>query len=214
MRWLEALLRILTRAIPAPAPAPAAPRPTMAPLPQPEPVKLEGAPPEPAPGPPAAQAPPDPADLIPDDYWPMLAKIESGNRPYVRAQTSSASGLYQFIKATWINEGGKWGPDTSAAFGGLRPSVEEQTARARSFTAKNARMLVKAGLPINKASLYAAHFLGVMGAIKIIRADVSTPIESVTAAAQRVANPSILGGEKTVADFLSWLHRKTGDWAR
>jgi hypothetical protein len=27
------------------------------------------------------------------------------------------------------------------------------------------------------------------------------------------ANPSILRG-KTVAQFLTWLHKKTGDWAR
>ena len=56
------------------------------------------------------------ANGIPDDYWPMLSKIESGDRPYIKARTSSASGLYQFIKATWLGEGGVWGNDSSRAF--------------------------------------------------------------------------------------------------
>src|SRR5690606_11867312 len=100
------------------------------------------------------------------DYWPMLSKIESGDRPYVKAGTSSASGLYQFIRATWIGEGGKWGPDMSKAFGGLKPSIEEQLARAKTFTAKNAAHLKAKGIPVNKASPYAAHFCGAGMAVK------------------------------------------------
>ncbi len=49
---------------------------------------------------------PDLLSEIPDDYWPMLSKIESGDRPYVQAPTSSASGLYQFIRSTRLGEGG------------------------------------------------------------------------------------------------------------
>jgi len=95
---------------------------------------------------------------IPDDYWPMLAKIESGNRPYIKAGSSSASGLYQFIRSTWIGEGGKWGGDVQQAFGGLKPSEAEQLQRAKTFTEKNASILRAKGIPINRASLYAAHF--------------------------------------------------------
>lgn len=150
---------------------------------------------------------------IPDDYWPMLSKIESGDRPYIKAQTSSASGLYQFIRATWIGEGGRWGSDMSQAFGGLRPSVEEQLERAKSFTAKNAAHLRRVGIPVNKASLYAAHFFGSGTAAKVIGADVNARADHIAGKAATDANPSILRG-KTVGDFLSWLHRKTGEWAR
>lgn len=150
---------------------------------------------------------------IPDDYWPMLAQIESGNRPYVKAGTSSASGLYQFIRSTWLNEGGKWGPDMSLAFGGLKPSVEEQTARAKSFTAKNAAVLAAKGIPINRASLYAAHFFGPGTAAKVIAADVNDRADLIAGPAATAANPSILRG-KTVGQFLTWLHGKTGEWAR
>jgi hypothetical protein len=156
---------------------------------------------------------PQPASDIPDDYWPMLSKIESGDRPYVKAGSSSASGLYQFIKSTWIGEGGRWGGDMSQAFGGLRPSVEEQLQRARTFTEKNADYLRRVGVPINKASLYAAHFFGAGTAAKVIKADVDSRADHIAGKAATDANPSILRG-KTVGQFLAWLHKKTGDWAR
>lgn len=152
--------------------------------------------------------------VIPDDYWPMLSRIESGDRPYVKASTSSASGLYQFIRSTWLAEGGGWGSDSSQAFGGMRPSPEEQLMRAKSFTQKNADALAKAGLPVNKASLYAAHFLGVGTAIKALEGGVNDRIYAHVGQAAIKANPSILGGGKTVADFLTWLHKKTGAWAK
>jgi hypothetical protein len=153
------------------------------------------------------------ADLIPADYWPLLAKIESGNRPYIKAPTSSGSGLYQFIRSTWIGEGGQWGTDPSQAFGGLKPSPEEQTRRAKTFTGKNVAILRAKGIPINKASLYAAHFFGAGMAALVIGADVTARADLLAGPAATNANPSILKG-KTVGQFLSWLHGKTGEWAR
>lgn len=150
---------------------------------------------------------------IPDDYWPMLSRIESADRPFVKAASSSASGLYQFIKSTWIGEGGKWGPDMSKAFGGLFPPAEEQLARAKTFTGKNAAFLAGKGIPINKASLYAAHFFGAGTAAKVIGADVNERADLIAGPAATQANPSILKG-KTVGQFLAWLNKKTGAWAR
>lgn len=155
---------------------------------------------------------PDTSD-IPDDYWPMLSKIESADRPYVKARTSSASGLYQFIRSTWIGEGGQWGSDPEQAFGGLRPTPEEQTARAKTFTAKNAAYLRQHGIPINKASLYAAHFFGPITAARVISANVKSRADQIAGEPATKANPSILR-DKTVGQFLTWLHDKTGDWAR
>lgn len=160
-----------------------------------------------------ATVPALPVGDIPDDYWPILSKIESNDRPYVKAPTSSASGLYQFIKATWIGEGGKWGTTPSLAFGGLRPLPKEQLARAKTFTAKNAAYLNGKGIPINRASLYAAHFFGPYTAATVIGADVNERADVIAGAAATEANPSILRG-KTVGQFLTWLHKKTGEWAR
>lgn len=162
-----------------------------------------------------------PVSDIPDDYWPMLSRIESNDvlyaLPPINKKTgrpySSASGLYQFIQSTWIGEGGQWGNDPFKAFGGLRPTAEEQLARVKTFTAKNAAQLRRAGIPINKASLYAAHFFGAGTAIKVLRAGVDESAEALAGPAATRANPSILRG-KTVGQFLSWLHRKTGEWAK
>lgn len=156
---------------------------------------------------------PDLLSEIPDDYWPMLSKIESADRPYVQAPTSSASGLYQFIRSTWLGEGGAWGPTLRPAFGGLKPSPEEQLARAKTFTAKNAAYLRSKGVPLNKASLYAAHFFGPVTAAQVIMADVNARADLIAGDGPTKANPSILKG-KTVGQFLTWLHKKTGEWAR
>lgn len=153
---------------------------------------------------------PSGSDPIPAGYFELLAKIESGNRPYVKAPTSSASGLYQFIRSTWRGEGGQWGPDMSLAFGGLKPSIEEQRERAHSFTMKNVNALRQAGVPINSATLYAAHFLGVGTAIKMLRAPRDASAAAIAGAAAAKANPSILGGGLTVNQFRQWLERKTG----
>lgn len=149
---------------------------------------------------------------IPESYWPMLSKIESGGRPYVKAASSSASGLFQFIRSTWLGEGGQWGSDSSKAFGGLKPSEAEQLARAKTFTQKNADALKRAGIPISKASLYAAHFLGVGTAIRLLGASDTASAAALAGSSATAANPSILSG-KTVADFKRWLQKKTGETA-
>lgn len=154
-----------------------------------------------------------PSSEIPESYWPMLSRIESNDQPYIQAKSSSASGLYQFIRSTWLGEGGQWGPTLRPAFGGLRPSAEEQLRRAKSFTAKNAAELKRRGTPINRASLYAAHFFGVVTAARVIGADVKASAEQIAGPEATKANPSILKG-KTVGQFLQWLYNKTGDWAR
>lgn len=169
-------------------------------------------------------APPQdlPAVGIPASYWPMLSKIESADRPYVKASTSSASGLYQFIKSTWLGEGGKWGPDMAQAFGGLKPSPDEQTERAKSFTRKNAVYLQGKSIPINRATLYAAHFLGSLTAAAVIGADVKADAAAIAGPAATKANLSIFTRElpdgkrrnATVSEFLTWLKAKTGEWAR
>lgn len=159
-------------------------------------------------------APPAPvpvsADPIPAGYFDILARIESDNRPYVKAASSSASGLYQFIRATWRGEGGQWGPDMSLAFGGLRPSIEEQQQRARTFTMKNVATLRNAGVAINSATLYAAHFLGAGTAIRMLKAPLNASAAAIAGANAAKANPSILGRDRTVAGFRQWLEGKTG----
>lgn len=149
------------------------------------------------------------ADIIPAGYFDILARIESGNRPYIKASTSTGSGLYQFIRSTWLGEGGAWGTEPGLAFGGLKPTVEEQTARARTFTLKNARYLQQQGIAISAATLYAAHFFGAGTAAKVLKAADRDRADVLAGTAATAANPSILRN-KTVGEFKAWLQRKTG----
>lgn len=146
---------------------------------------------------------------IPDSYWPLLAQIESSNNPLAKAASSSASGLYQFTRSTWLGEGGHWGGYADKAFGGLTPSPDEQTARAKTFTAKNAAYLAHAEIPINNATLYAAHFFGPVVAARVIGAARNMRADVLAGSAATAANPSILQ-RKTVGQFLTWLGGKTG----
>lgn len=149
--------------------------------------------------------------VIPTGYFDTLSRIESNNQLYARASSSTASGLFQFVRSTWESLGGTWGSTPGVAFGGLRPSAEQQTSMIQKLTTQNLNILDRAGIAINKATLYAAHFLGAGAASRILKAAPGTPIESVTSAAQRKANPTILKPGSTVADFFAWLQRKTGD---
>jgi len=145
---------------------------------------------------------------IPDDYWGKLSKIESGDRPYVKAATSSASGLYQFLETTWRGEGGQWGDNPNDAFGGLRPHPDEQLARVKTFTAKNAAYLSAKGVIITPATLYAAHFLGSVTAARVLYAADDARADVLAGPAATRANRSILE-RKTVGQFKAWLERKT-----
>lgn len=150
---------------------------------------------------------------LPDNYLPLLAQIESSNNPLAKASSSSGSGLYQFLKATWIGEGGAWGKDAAKAFGGLKPSRDEQSQRAKTFSMKNAVVLTNANVGVNNATLYAAHFLGAGTAVKLLKASDTARADWIAGAGPTKANPSILQG-KTVGEFLKWLRAKTGVVAR
>lgn len=140
-------------------------------------------------------------------YRELIARIESSNRPYIKAKTSTASGLYQFVKDTWITLGGRWGNDSSQAFGGLRPSIEEQNRMFDKLTTQNANALRRRNIPINEATLYGYHFLGPR-VEQVLLAPDNANIRQYVTAKQASANPGILDG--TVRDFKNWLQRKTG----
>lgn len=145
---------------------------------------------------------PPPAPSGPTPYQAATARRESGGDPYAKNPRSSASGLYQFTRSTWVSLGGAWGSDSSKAFGGLRPSVAEQDARFQKFTAGNASGLQRAGLAATSAALYTAHFLGLGGALKVFTAAASTPLANVVGSKVMAANPQLQGF--TIADFRSW----------
>lgn len=142
------------------------------------------------------------------DFLSRLSAAEdpTGN-PYAKNPRSSASGSYQFTKATWTALGGDWGDDPTQAFGGLQPSPEEQTARAQMLTAGNASVLSRAGLAVDNLTLYAAHIFGPGRAARVLAADPATSLASLVGASTAAKNPAL---GKTVSSFTSYLERKVG----
>lgn len=136
---------------------------------------------------------------IPDDYYSKLATIESGNNPNAKSPTSSASGLYQFVKSTFQ----KLGYDWSQVFD---PAVQQEAIE--KLTTQNANALGGAGIAVNDASLYAAHFFGVGTAEKVLGAADGTEVSSLVSSGVINANSFLKG--MTVADFKNWLTKKTG----
>ncbi|WP_202395806.1 lytic transglycosylase domain-containing protein [Stappia sediminis] len=127
------------------------------------------------------------------DYLVRTARRESGFDADAKAETSSASGLFQFIESTWLetvrDSGARHGLGHYAekikltASGkpyvedaglrreilALRDNVEIASRLAGEFTRKNADYLKEAiGRPPSDGELYIAHFLGAHGAERLI----------------------------------------------
>lgn len=136
---------------------------------------------------------------IGQSYYDLLAKIESSNNPNAKAPLGSASGLYQFTRGTWEGLGYAW----DQVF-----NVDLQNKAVQTLTTSNASILSRAGVAINNATLYAAHFLGAGTAVKALSADPSASLQSVVGSKVITNNPSLKG--YSVGDFFGWLKKKTG----
>jgi soluble lytic murein transglycosylase-like protein len=102
-----------------------------------------------------------------------MAKQESGFNPSAAAKTSSAKGLYQFIKGTWEGMVKKYGSKYPVL---QEKGPEDSYANALAgalFIKENSDYLAKSNIPINATTIYAAHFLGPGGAKKLLTADPS-----------------------------------------
>lgn len=118
------------------------------------------------------------------DFLTRLAERESSFNPNARADTSSATGLYQFTDATWLGTLARHGealgvrnalalvrndPDRAL---GLRTDAALNARAAAMLTQDNARSLREVlGRDPNDAELYSAHFLGEAGARRLATAD-------------------------------------------
>ena len=116
------------------------------------------------------------------------ARRESALNPQARAATSSATGLFQFIDATWLDMVARHGPahGLGAQAAALRGGADAQTRReilalrsdpelsarmAAELARENAALLEsRLGRPPSAGELYAAHVMGPSGAARLIAA--------------------------------------------
>ncbi|HMI18857.1 MAG TPA: transglycosylase SLT domain-containing protein [Sphingomonas sp.] len=127
-------------------------------------------------------------------YLMAQAKSESGLNPNAKAASSSASGLFQFIDQSWLGvvkahgaeHGLGWAADAITAKKGggftvdpnmrqavfaLRQQAGPSALMAASYASDNASSLSQTlGRDVNGTDLYMAHFLGLGGATKFLRA--------------------------------------------
>jgi len=129
------------------------------------------------------------------DYLVDVARVESGYNPTAKASTSSARGLYQFTKQTWLatldrhgaNHGMAWAADAIGRDASGRLTVTDPTLRQQIFdlrddptaastmaaalTGDNRDYLEsRIGRGAEPVDLYLAHFLGSGGAAKFLTA--------------------------------------------
>jgi len=127
------------------------------------------------------------------DYLVDVARVESRFNPTAQAPTSSARGLYQFTKQTWLatldrhgaSHGLGWAADAIGRDAGGRLSVADPALRERilglrddpaassamaaALTADNrAELESRFGRPMESVDLYLAHFLGTAGATRFL----------------------------------------------
>ena len=164
------------------------------------------------------------------EYLLKTATRESSLNPEAKAATSSATGLFQFIEQTWLatvkKHGAEHGLDTYAqsieqgadgrykvagsqdrqAILALRKDPQIAAVMAGEMTVDMASGL-KSGLrrPVSSGELYAAHVMGLGGALKLIKAAEADPAARAAdlfpSAAH--ANKSIFYGENGTARSTS-----------
>lgn len=118
---------------------------------------------------------------VPADYLDALARRESGYNPAARADTSSATGLFQFTDGTWLDTVRRHGralgiPDAAARPDAdllrLRTDADLNARAAAVHTRDNAAELQGVlGREPTQGELYAAHFAGPGGARRLLTAD-------------------------------------------
>ena len=116
-------------------------------------------------------------------YLVNQAKAESNFNPSVKAKTSSATGLFQFIKSTWLDmiekHGEKHGisaDQSRSKLLNLRKDPEVASVMAAEFAKDNQSVLdARWGGEVGQTELYFAHFLGAGGASEFLSAHDRNP---------------------------------------
>lgn len=145
---------------------------------------------------------------------------EYGDGSKYKNDNSSAAGAGQFIASTWLAMFKKYFPDKAE---GLVQTMGETAAKqyildlrkdqqlsktmVEFYIKENSAILQKAGVAVNDASVYLAHFLGPQGALKLLKASPETPVADLLGQDVIAANKSVLDG-KTVEQVLAWSQQK------
>lgn len=156
-----------------------------------------------------------------DGLVDRIINVESKNRFNATNKSSSASGLGQFIEATWLDLIRVHRPElarvrTKAETLDLRGEPTLAREITTRFVERNAALLRKRGLPVSPSTVYLAHFAGGAGAVAILRADESADAATVMAKADatgRIKRDQLVKANPflqyfSVGDLKLWADQK------
>ena len=136
---------------------------------------------------------------------------ENGGKWDGGSSTSSAYGMYQITRGTWLRYAEKArikGVDDDATWG-KRTNPAAQEAVFTALTRDNRDALARIGAPESYGNLYLMHFAGSGAGAKILKAAPGTPIERVLSERAIAANKFLRG--KSTDDVIAWAHAKMGE---
>ncbi len=144
-------------------------------------------------------------------YKDSIRQAESGGNDSAKANTSSATGRYQFTEATWKEMEKKLGRKLDIF------KAEDQEAAMDKLTEINVNALNKNNIPVTPANLYMTHFLGVTGGTKFLKNLQDNPNELaskyVNQSAVKANNNLFFKGDKpvTAAELYNTMSAKVGE---
>ena len=140
-----------------------------------------------------------------------IIHVESGGNARAKNPLSSASGLGQFIKSTWLRMIRTYRPELFKSMSeGEILELRFDPTMARQMVANLAReneaTLRSHGHSITAGRLYLAHFLGPQGAHQALAAPGNASVAGVLGAGVVSANPFLTG--KDCAYVVAWAEKK------
>lgn len=134
-----------------------------------------------------------------------------------RNPMSSAQGVGQFIDSTFVDTYRKTFPSQAKGLTDARilaqrgTMIDGQTPievpMLNTFTRENKNALSRANIDPTPGNTRLAHFLGAGGAVNVLKADPSTPVENLVSQEAIRANPTVLKG-KTAGQVAAWANKQ------
>jgi tape measure domain-containing protein len=154
--------------------------------------------------------------IVGGDYASKVIAAESGGNPNATNSRSSAAGLGQFTDETFRAFLREQHPDQAALGDDVMRRLKLDPKYARDavdwYGNKNAATLSKNGYQANDANTYLAHFLGAGGAMSVLGANPSTPLDQIKALdGARKSNPEVFGRAGTAGGLQSWAEARMGE---
>lgn len=140
-----------------------------------------------------------------------FAAIESGFKTKVKSNTSSATGLFQFVTDTWNDMLKKYGAKYGLGMDAKREDPWANSLMGAEYVKENKARLSRIGRGNNLADLYLAHFLGGGGTEKFFKSPVSGLVTAWADAKSLAANKTIFyknGRPITNAELYKWAENK------